>query len=83
MGRASSASIKTQARYHQLSEVATAQDGSTVYKYVAGKSYTGADEVTLLQTTTSITQSSSCSGSYTNRTTTTLKTVVIKFNVAK
>lgn len=80
-----SASIQTQARHYQVSEMATASDGSTVYKYTGGKGYAGADEVTLQQTITSTVQNgggchNNHSSSYT--TTTTLKTTVIKFTVA-
>lgn len=85
MESGSTASIKTQALHHQLSEVATAPNGNTVYRYAAAKGYSGADEVTLQQTITSIAQSGSgCyNGNQTSeRTITSFKTIVIKFNVA-
>lgn len=85
MGAESTVSIKTQALHHQLSEISTALDGSTVYKYAPAKGYTGADEVTLQQTITSTSGGGGgCyNGNQTNgHTTTTVKTIAIKFNVA-
>ena len=85
MGTGTTASIVTQALHYQLSEVATAPNGGAVYKYTAGKGYSGADEVTLQQTATYTSQSSGgCHNNHMNgsTTTTTFKTVVIKFDVA-
>lgn len=83
MGTGNTASIRTQALHYQYSDIATAPDGTTVYKYTAAKGFSGADEVTLQQTITSTSQGSGCSSSNTDRnTTTTLKTIVIKFDVA-
>lgn len=85
LGTGTSASIKVQALHHQLSEIATAPDGSTVYKYIAAKGYAGADEVTLQQTLTATAQSGGCSNRHNDSngyTTTTLKTTVVKLNVA-
>jgi hypothetical protein len=84
LGTGSSARIKVQALHHQFSEIATAPNGSTVYKYTAAKGFSGADEVTLQQTVTSIVQGGGgCYGNYSdNHTTTTVKTIAIKFNIA-
>jgi hypothetical protein len=83
LGTGSTASIKTQAQHYQISEIATAPNGNTVYRYIPLKSYAGADEVTLQQTITSTVQSGGCAPGHTNsRTTTMLKTIVLKFNIA-
>jgi hypothetical protein len=84
LGAGSTASIKAQARHFEVSEIATAPNGTTVYKYAAAKAFTGADEVTLQQKTTSTSQQSSgCfSGGSSSHTTTSYKTIVIKLNVA-
>lgn len=84
MTAGSTVSIDKQAMHYQLSEVATALDGITAYRYAATKDYTGPDEVTLQQMVTSTsTGSGGCSGSQAEEhTTTSIKTIVIKFNVA-
>src|SRR5689334_15425941 len=79
----STANISKQASHFLISEIVTASDGSTVYKYLSAKGFTGIDEVTLQQT---ITSTSSAGGGCGNdnhegfQTTTIYKTVVIKFD---
>jgi hypothetical protein len=80
--RGSTVTIKTQALHYQLSEVATAPDGNKFYKYAAAKGYAGTDQVMLQQTITSIAQDGGCYGNNNGYTTTTLKTIAVKFNVA-
>lgn len=86
MSTGSTASIKTQALHYAVSEIATAPDGSSVYRYSAAKGFAGADEVTLQQTITSTSQGGGCSNGNSNhtteQTTTTYKAITIKFNVA-
>jgi hypothetical protein len=84
LGTGSSASIKAQARHFEVSEIATASNGITVYKYAAAKAFAGADEVTLQQQITSTSQQGgSCfSGGSSSHTTTSYKTIVVKFNVS-
>jgi hypothetical protein len=84
LGTGGSASIKAQARHFEVSEIATAPNGITVYKYAAAKAFTGADEVTLQQKTTSTSQQSSgCfTGGSSSHTTTSYKTIVVKLTVA-
>ncbi len=86
MGAASTVKIEAQAQHYQLSEVATSADGNTVYTYTGAKGFSGADEVMLQQTITSsssTSQGNGCSNSQTNGySTTTIKTIVIKFEVA-
>lgn len=77
----SAANITKQASHYLISEVSTESDGNTVYKYSAAKGYAGADEVTLQQTTISTSPGGSCGNHDGGQTTTTLKTVVIKFDV--
>lgn len=84
MGAGTTASIVTQAQHYQLSEIATAANGGTVYKYIAQKGYAGLDEVTLQQTTSATMQSGGCHNNhmsgYSNATASS-NTIVIKFNV--
>ena len=85
LGVGSTASIQTQAQHSQLSTITKAADGNTVYKYTAAKGYAGADQVTLQQMITYTTQESGggCSNHHENESTTTsLKTIVVKMNVA-
>ena len=83
LGRGTTASIQTQALHYQFSQIVAAPDGSTVYKYTAGKGFAGADEVTLKQTITSTSVSNGCNRTYSNSyTSTASKTIVIKFDVA-
>lgn len=82
MGTGSTAIIKQQASHYELSQVATAEDGNAVYKYAAVKGYTGTDEVTLQQTTTSTSHGGGCSNNHDSYATTSIKTVVVKFAVA-
>jgi hypothetical protein len=83
LGAGSSASIKAQARHFEVSEIATASNGITVYKYAAAKAFTGADEVTLQQKITSASQSGGCfTGGSSSHTTTSYKTIVVKFTVS-
>jgi hypothetical protein len=84
MGAGVSASIQKQALHFQVSEIATAPNGGSVYKYVAGKGFSGVDEVTLQQTITSTMQGSSCHSNNMNGSSmaTAVKTIVIKLNVA-
>lgn len=83
LGPGSTASIKMQSLHHQLSEIATASGGNTVYRYTAAKGYSGADAVTLQQTVTAKAHSGSCNRDYRDeRMTTTVKTISIKLNVA-
>jgi hypothetical protein len=82
LGPESTASIKTQALHYQLSEIATASDGNTIYKYITAKGFSGTDEVTLQQTN----KDGGCNNSNHNHANgyaaTSLKTIVIKLNVA-
>lgn len=84
LGTGSTAIIKAQASHYQLSQVATASEGNTVYKYAAVKGYAGTDEVTLQQTTISTSHASAgCSVAHgDDYTTTSMKTFVVKFAVA-
>lgn len=83
MGAGNTASIQAQARHYQFSEMATAPDGNVAYKYTPAKGYTGTDEVTLQQTITYTSQGGGWCGSRGDEhTTTAIKTVVIKFDVA-
>jgi hypothetical protein len=84
MGAGVTASIQKQALHFQVSEIATASNGGSIYKYIAGKGFTGVDEVTLQQTITSTMQGSGCHNNYMNGSsmTTAVKTIVIKLNVA-
>ena len=80
----SSLTIEKQPLHYQRSEVSTLSDGRKVYRYAAAKGYTGLDEVTLLQsTTTSSFASGGCyNGPSIEHQVTSLKTIVIKFSIA-
>lgn len=81
MGAGTTASIVTQAQHYQLSEVATAPNGGSIYKYIAQKGFAGTDEVTLQQTVAA-TQGDGCHRNHSNGlASTSLRTVVIKLNV--
>lgn len=83
LGAGSKAAISRQASHYELSEIATASDGSANYKYVAAKDFTGSDEVTLQQTMTSTLPGGGCSSSHSDsHSTTTVNSIVVKLNVA-
>ena len=85
LGAGSTASIEKQAKHYQVSEITTAPNGTTDYKYTAAKGFAGADEVTLQQAVTYNTMTGvNCSRGNTDdyTTTTTYKTIVVKLNVA-
>ena len=84
LGTGSTATITAQARHSVISEIATAPNGITVYKYASAKAFAGADEVTLQQKITSTSQGGGgCfTGGSGSHTTTSYKTIIVKLAVA-